>query len=108
MTRDLHLPMELIKIIQNMYLESKGILLDSISGDIFEFLINKGVKQGDGTSPELFTLFFDRIYPFLLKYYSEHNVDGSKRHVFTLASLQLMLLAFADDLVLLAPSPLAL
>ena len=58
-----------------------------MSGDIFYFLINKGVKQGDGTSPELFTLFFDRIYPFFLKYYNEHNVDGSKRHVFTLTSL---------------------
>jgi hypothetical protein len=91
-----------------MYLESKGILIDDMSGDIFEILINKGVKQGDGTSPELFTLFFDRIYPFLLEYYNENNVDGGKRHKFTLASLQLILLAFADDLVLLAPSPLAL
>ena len=79
-----------------------------MSGDIFEFYINKGVKQGDGTSPELFTLFFDRIYPFLLQYYKENNIDGSKRHMFTLASLQLILLAFADDLVLLAPSPIAL
>jgi hypothetical protein len=70
-----------------MYLESKGILMDEMSGDIFDFLINKGVKQGDGTSPELFTLFFDRIYPCLLKYYNAHNIDGSKRHVFTLASL---------------------
>jgi hypothetical protein len=58
-----------------------------VSGDIFDFLTNMGVKQGDGTSPELFTLFFDRIYPYLLKYYNEQNVDGSKRHAFTLASL---------------------
>ena len=49
-----------------MYVESKGILLDDMSGDIFEILINLGVKQGDGTSPELFTLFYDRIYPYLL------------------------------------------
>jgi hypothetical protein len=70
-----------------MYVESKGILLDDMSGDIFEILINLGVKQGDGTSPELFTLFFDRIYPYLLKYYSEHSIDGRKRHAYTLASL---------------------
>jgi hypothetical protein len=41
---DLQLPMELIQIIKNMYVESKGILLDSLSGDIFDFRINKGVK----------------------------------------------------------------
>jgi hypothetical protein len=87
MTGELNLPTELIQIIKNMYLESKGILIDDMSGDIFEILVNKGVKQGDGTSPELFTLFFDRIYPFLLQYYSENNVDGGKRHIFTLASL---------------------
>jgi hypothetical protein len=46
-----------------------------------------GVKQGDGTSPELFTLFFDRIYPYLVEYYNKNNIDGSKRHAFTVASL---------------------
>jgi hypothetical protein len=25
-----------------------------------------GVKQGDGASPELFLLFFDRVYPYIL------------------------------------------
>jgi hypothetical protein len=67
-----------------------------------------GVKQGDGTSPELFTLFFDRIYPHLVDYYNSNNIDGTKRHAFTIASLQMFVLAFADDLVLLAPSPLDL
>ena len=67
-----------------------------------------GVKQGDSTSPELFTLFIDRIYPYLQKYYEDKNIDKTKRHAYTLASLQLILLAFADDLVILAPSPLAL
>jgi hypothetical protein len=61
--------------------------VDSDTGDSFDFLINMGVKQGDGTSPELFTLFFDRIYPYLVEYYDKHNIDGTKRHAFTIASL---------------------
>jgi hypothetical protein len=44
MTGELNIPVELIQIIKNMYLDSKGILIDDRSGDIFEILINKGVK----------------------------------------------------------------
>ncbi len=72
---------------------------------MLSFLTNLGVKQGDGASPELFTLFFDRVYPYILEYFNTHNIDGSKRRYYTIASLQLFLLAFADDLVLIAPSP---
>ena len=71
-------------------------------------MVHNRVKQGDATSPELFTLFFDRIYPYLVEYYNTNNVDAATRHTFTIASLQLFALAFADDLVLIAPSPLAL
>ena len=70
-----------------MYIKSKGIIIDSDTGDIFDYLINMGVKQGDGTSPELFTLFFDRVYPYLAEYYNKNNVNGTKRHAFTIASL---------------------
>ena len=70
-----------------MHIQSKGIIVDETTGDVFDFLINMGVKQGDGTSPELFTLFFDRVYPYLLEYYNKNNVDGTKRHAFTIASL---------------------
>ncbi len=66
MTGELNIPVELIQIIKNMYLDSKGILIDDRSGHIFEILINKGVKPGYGTSAELFTLFFYIIHPFLL------------------------------------------
>ena len=76
-----------------------------MSGELLEFLTNLGVKQGDGASPELFTLFFDRVYPYILEYFNIRNIDGSKRRYYTIASLQLFLLAFADDLVLIAPSP---
>jgi hypothetical protein len=42
-----------------MYVKSTGIVVDSASGTLYEFLLNKGVKQGDGTSCKLFTIFFD-------------------------------------------------
>jgi hypothetical protein len=64
-----------------------------------------GVKQGDGASPELFLLFFDRVYPYLHKYYTSRGIGKQLRYAYTIASLQLFMLAFADDLVLLAPSP---
>jgi hypothetical protein len=64
-----------------------------------------GVKQGDGASPELFLLFFDRVYPYLHEYYVSRGIGHQLRHAYTIASLQLFMLAFADDLVLMAPSP---
>jgi Reverse transcriptase (RNA-dependent DNA polymerase) len=88
-----------------MYVDSKGICFNEMSGTWLEFLANLGVKQGDGASPELFTLFFDRVYPVILEYYKKHNIRGCKRRAYTIASLQLFLLAFADDVVLIAPSP---
>jgi hypothetical protein len=46
-----------------------------------------GVKQGDGASPELFLLFFDRVYPYILDYYNRCNIDSNTRHSYTVASL---------------------
>ena len=40
-------------------------MFDANTGNFFEFLTNLGVKQGDGASPELFILFFDRVFPFV-------------------------------------------
>ena len=91
-----------------MYLQSKGIIKDKYTDTIYEFIANLGVKQGDGASPELFLLFFDRVYAFVLEYYNKCNIESGKRHEYTIASLQLFLLAFADDLVLVAPSPMEL
>ena len=71
---------------------------------LLSFLSDLGVKQGDGASPELFTLFFDRVYPYILEYFNTRNIDGSKRRYYTIASLQLFLLAFADDAVLISHS----
>jgi hypothetical protein len=70
-----------------MYLESRGLIHDKATGKMHEFLANLGVKQGDNASPELFLLFFDRVYPYLLEYYNTCNIDNSKRHAYTIASL---------------------
>ena len=43
-----------------MYVESRGMLP---GGHFFDAFI--GVKQGDGASPELFALYFDRAYPHI-------------------------------------------
>ena len=59
-----------------MYVDSKGMCFDDVSGEWLQFLPNLGVKQGDGASPELFTLFFDRVYPVILAYYNTHNIHG--------------------------------
>ncbi len=57
-----------------MYVDSTGIIEDLTQQNMYEFISNMGVKQGDGASPELFLLFFDRIYPYLLKYYISKGI----------------------------------
>ena len=46
-----------------MYVESRGVLQPHTGAtDEIAFTTSKGVKQGDGASPELFILYFDRVY----------------------------------------------
>jgi hypothetical protein len=47
-----------------MYVESKGVVCIGKQATC-SFDSNIGVKQGDGASPELFALYFDRVYTFL-------------------------------------------
>ena len=54
--------MELVQIIRNMYVDSKCVVNDKLRNTYYEYLANMGVKQGDGASPELFLLFFHRLY----------------------------------------------
>jgi hypothetical protein len=49
-----------------MYVGSKCVVNDELRNTFYEYMANMGVKQGDGASPELFILFFDRLYPYLL------------------------------------------
>jgi hypothetical protein len=41
---ELNIPTDLILIIRNMYIESKGIIYDTHSNNIHEFMANMGVK----------------------------------------------------------------
>ena len=49
-----------------MYVDSKCVVDDKLRNTFYEYLANLRVKQGDGASPELFILFFDRLYPYLV------------------------------------------
>ena len=102
---ELNIPPDLVRIIINMYVDSKGSLHTTDGDSVFTFLTNMGVKQGDGASPELFLLFFDRVLPHIVKYFKDHHFTPLDHHLYTIASLQLFLLAFADDVALIAAGP---
>jgi hypothetical protein len=70
-----------------MYVSSKCRIDDNIRNTYYEYLANMGVKQGDGASPELFILFFDRLYPYLVEYFAANNTCAAKRTAYTIASL---------------------
>jgi hypothetical protein len=70
-----------------MYVGSKCVVNDKLRNTFYEYLANLGVKQGDGASPELFLLFFDRLYPYLLEYFAAKGTSEAKRTVYTIASL---------------------
>ena len=61
---ELGVPDDLVQIIRNMYIDSRGVLPGG-----HQFRANVGVKQGDGASPELFALYFDRAYPHIVQYF---------------------------------------
>ncbi len=86
-----------------MYINNKGVVC--INGhEKLSFRANTGVKQGDGASPKLFGIFFDQVYPYLLKYFDEHEIASQIRYILEIATLQVFFLAFADDAVLLSHS----
>jgi hypothetical protein len=38
------MPRELINIIRNMYVQSKGIVVEPTTGELYEYITNMGVK----------------------------------------------------------------
>ena len=70
-----------------MYIGSTCNVNDKLHSTFYEYLTNLGVKQGDGASPELFLLFLDRVYPYLLEYFATRGTCQAKRNAYTIASL---------------------
>lgn len=84
------------KVLKSMYSSiSSSVLLNdnTISQD---FICNKGIRQGDGLSPVLFSLFMNDL-PFYLKSAGCKGVNLNN-HNFNC-------LMFADDLMLISSSP---
>ena len=50
-------------------------------------------------------MFFDRVHPYVLKFFQDQGLTPADRYLFTIASLQLFMLAFADDIALIAAGP---
>ena len=44
----LNIPADIVQIIRNMYVYSKGISVDELSGELLEFLANIGVNKAMG------------------------------------------------------------
>jgi Reverse transcriptase (RNA-dependent DNA polymerase) len=58
MAQKMNVPACLISIIRNMYIANKGHIHINGEQEAY-FKANIGVKQGDETSPKLFSIFFD-------------------------------------------------
>ena len=109
MVDELNVPSDLVLIIKNMYLESRGVLQQQTSSGIcIDFSTFKGVKQGDGASPELFVLYFDRVFTYIKAKMAQQSYTRQQSREYTVACLSLFMLAFADDIVLIAPQVLQL
>ena len=102
---DLGIPTDLVLLIKNLYVNSRGVIKPkNFSDDFLTFLTSIGVKQGDGASPKLFSLFFDRVYRYIDDKMHKDIYTRQQARAYTIATLQLFMLAFADDIVLIAPS----
>lgn len=80
-----------MQIIQSLYLATRAAVWDG-SGVSDWFFTNAGVKQGCVLSPLLFALFLDDLVSFLP---GGITIDG----------VQIKVLMYADDIVLIAESP---
>ena len=85
-----------IKVIKSMYSSIKSCVKTDESSITEMFSCNKGIRQGDGLSPVLFSLFMND----LPQYFRDDHCPG-----IMLGSHSLNCLMYADDLLVLSPSP---
>ena len=85
------------KVIKSMYSSIKSCVKTDESSITEMFSYNKGIRQGDGLSPVLFSLWFMNDLP---QYFRDDHCPGVM-----LGSHSLNCLMYADDLLVLSPSP---
>lgn len=87
------IPNQYTNIIKTIYSNSKAKIQLETLGE--EFIIQRGVRQGDPLSPKLFSAVLENIFRKLTWDKYGININGSKLHH----------LRFADDLILLDEHP---
>ena len=70
-----------------------------MAGKIDLIRVIKGLKQGR-ISPILFSLYFDCMYAYILKSFTDELADNISKYSINLLLLQIWCLLFADDVVL--------
>ena len=87
---------KLFKVIKSMYSSIKSCIKINESEITEMFSCNKGIRQGDGLSPVLFSLFMNDLPQYL----RDNNCPSV-----TLGNHPLNCLMYADDLLLISSSP---
>ena len=85
-----------LKVIKSMYSSIKSCVQINQNTITEMFSCNKGIRQGDGLSPVLFSLFMND----LPQYFRANHCPGV-----TLGNHSLNYLMYADDLLVISPSP---
>ena len=85
-----------LKVIKSMYSSIRSCEMVNQNTMTESSLCNKGIRQGDGLSPVLFSLFMTD----LPEYFRVHNCPGVKS-----GNQSLNCLMYADDLLVISNSP---
>ena len=96
--RELQLPRGLVCQLQQLYKDTSVLLAGA--EHLGAIPVNTGLKQGCPASPLLFLLFFDRLEAAVKL--AAGSCTPYLRHFLRYLALQLLILLFADDVVLLA------
>ena len=85
-----------LNVIKSMYSSIKSCVKIDQNTLIELFSCDKGVRQGDGSSPVLFSLFMN----YLPQYFKQNKCPGV-----VLGDPSLNCLMYADELLVISPSP---